>query len=201
MSHSPLLVHVQNMLSLKTMLNVVHCASYTVVQVLEGTSEATCVSSTASQDAFSTVSKGASCSFCCASGQRQDLGREQSFEVESSGTSSEGLRASGQLQKANQGQWTSGPRADRRATPAYSGRPAAPRPASAGSGSDLDISCLVDNTPFKINEVCCTASWPWLAAEVTLATNNLIGLNLLQQTGMCQKHCARIQNSAAAKDH
>ncbi|KAL0052577.1 hypothetical protein WJX82_004191 [Trebouxia sp. C0006] len=25
-------------------------------------------------------------------------------------------------------------------------------PASAGSGSDLDISCLVDNTPFKINE-------------------------------------------------
>ncbi|KAL0020441.1 hypothetical protein WJX77_003488 [Trebouxia sp. C0004] len=87
-----------------------------------------------------------------ASGQSQDLGREQSFEIESSKTSSEGLRASGQLQKANQGQWPGGQRASCRATSAYSGGPAAHRPASAGSGSDLDISCLVDNTPFKINE-------------------------------------------------
>ncbi|DBB09856.1 TPA: hypothetical protein ACH3X3_15268 [Trebouxia sp. C0006] len=87
-----------------------------------------------------------------ASGQSHDLGREQSFEVESSRTSSEGLMASGQLQKANQGQWPGVQRASQRATSAYSGRPAAHRPASAGSGSDLDISCLVDNTPFKINE-------------------------------------------------
>ena len=114
------------------------------------------VRAAASQGAFSTVSKGP---VAAASGQSHDLGREQSFEVESSRTSSEGLMASGQLQKANQGQWPGVQRASQRATSAYSGRPAAHRPASAGSGSDLDISCLVDNTPFKINEVCCTL-WP-----------------------------------------
>ncbi|KAA6425234.1 MAG: hypothetical protein FRX49_04729 [Trebouxia sp. A1-2] len=87
-----------------------------------------------------------------ASRQNQDLGRERSFEDESSRTSSEGLRASGQLHKADQGQWPDRQRASRRATSAYSGISAAHRPASTGSGSDLDISCLTDNTPFKINE-------------------------------------------------
>ena len=144
------------------MLDALRCASFTVAQVPKATSEALCVSSSFTGCFQYLYAKVHPVPDAAASGQ--DLGREQSFEVESSRTSS----ASGQLQKANQGQWPGGPRASQRATSAYSGRPAAHRPASTGSGSDLDISCLVDNTPFRINEVCCNLSCPWLAAEVTL---------------------------------
>lgn len=80
---------------------------------------------------------------------------EPSYEVKSSRASSEGLRASGQGLRAG----LQGPRAsgqglrasltgldnDSRETDAH---------VQASSDSDLDISCLVDNTPFKINEVC-----------------------------------------------
>lgn len=164
MSCSPLLVHVQSLIDLRAMLQVLHCASCTVAPASKGTSEASCVGGSfrvATEVAFTTASKGASLvPVAAASRQNQDLGRERSFEDESSRTSSEGLRASGQLHKADQGQWPDRQRASRRATSAYSGISAAHRPASTGSGSDLDISCLTDNTPFKINEVCCTFLMP-----------------------------------------
>lgn len=98
---------------------------------------------------------------------------ELSFEVESSRASSEALRASssgrkatvetdkgqshrgsGQSQKAD---WQ-GLRAGTRGLGGYSEGTNAHRQTSSGSNSDLDISCLVDNTPFKINEVCHTLS-------------------------------------------
>ncbi len=152
LAHMSFLVHVHSLVGLRATLQVLHRALLTVAQASKGASEAWCVSRSfrgATESAFTTVSKDASL-VPVASGQSQDLGKEQSFEVESSRASSEGLRESGQLQKSNQGQWPGGPRASRRATPAYGGRPAAHTPASAGSDSDLDISCLVDNTPFKI---------------------------------------------------
>jgi hypothetical protein len=62
-SCNPLLVHVQKLVGLRTMLQVLCCASFTVAQVLKRTSEASCVSRSfkiAPKDAFSTVSKSAS---------------------------------------------------------------------------------------------------------------------------------------------
>ncbi len=74
MSQSPMLVHVQDMVSLNTVLDVVHCASFTVAQVPRVHLKHH-VTAAASQDTFSTVSKGASCSCCCSirskSGARQ----------------------------------------------------------------------------------------------------------------------------------
>lgn len=72
---------------------------------------------------------------------------EPSYEVESSRASSGGLRASAHGLRAN-GQ---GLKASWGAVGGYNGAMfVAPR---QESNDNLDISCLVDNTPFKLNEV------------------------------------------------
>lgn len=110
---------------------------------------------------------------------------ELSFEVESSRASSEGLRASssgrkptvetengqshrGSGQSQNAG-WQ-GLKASTRGLGGYSEGTTAHRQTNSSSDSDLDISCLVDNTPFKINEVCHTLSVLSVVTKVVCLT-------------------------------
>lgn len=87
---------------------------------------------------------------------------ETSYEAASSRASSDGIRASAQglrasalrLGPSNRQE----PRASWQGLGASKGRAAGHRPGGSSCGSDLDISCLVDNTPFKINGVSCTRS-------------------------------------------
>lgn len=81
---------------------------------------------------------------------------EPSFGAASSRASSEGLRASAQGHGRDAlGQRTGAerPRVTWQGLGDGKGRAVGHRQAGSSSGSDLDISCLVDNTPFKVNEV------------------------------------------------
>lgn len=78
---------------------------------------------------------------------------EASFEMASSRASSDSNQAASQGLRASAlrlGPSRQGPRASWQGLGDVRGR----ADGGSNSGSDLDISCLVDNTPFRINEVC-----------------------------------------------
>lgn len=82
---------------------------------------------------------------------------EASFEMASSRASSNSNQAASQGLRASAlrlGPSRQGPRASWQGLGDARGRADGGRPSGSNSGSDLDISCLVDNTPFRINEVC-----------------------------------------------
>lgn len=79
------------------------------------------------------------------------MSREASFEVTSSQASSEalGIRVPAQgLRVGNEGS-----RASWQGLGAISSSIGRVKPSGSSNASELDISCLVDNTPFRINEV------------------------------------------------
>lgn len=88
------------------------------------------------------------------------MSAESSYEAASSRASSDGIRASAQGLRASALRLGASSRQEPRASwqglGEAKGRAAGGRPGGSSCSSDvLDISCLVDNTPFKINEV-----WP-----------------------------------------
>ena len=88
----------------------------------------------------------------------EGMSAESSYEAASSRASSDGIRASAQGLRASALQLglssRQEPRASWQGLGAAKGRAAGDRAGGSSCSSDLDISCLVDNTPFKINEVC-----------------------------------------------
>lgn len=82
---------------------------------------------------------------------------EASFEAASSRASSGSTRAASQGLRASAlrlGAGRQGPSTSWQGLEDAQGRANGGRPHGNRSSNDLDISCLVDNTPFRINEVC-----------------------------------------------